>query len=344
MGMQSQERLNSDSIGSLIPEKGNLKSQMLKGKGKNRERWHQLSPDEVATRLLDQFGAQSSQSFRRRVMSLDPEQRQRYDEWFAQSCRRIRIGQKVVESRQKRQALIAAAATEAQAAAAQTFIFPPEIPAADPPKPPHFLSKLKEKLINLGSNWGHPADWSDNHPWVTGAVSVSAALGLVAIFLLASQPTPSPSSTYRYNPEQFKVAQIQPKSNFFRSNMGEVKVVEPETAVDTSEDLATDRVTIKVSVLDPDGFKIASVARMVASDKDERTANSTTSSQEDRYEQIVVQSGDTLSQIALTFYGDASKAQYERIAKANPDLIKDPDKIQAGWKIKVPLDKTAFIG
>ena len=45
----------------------------------------------------------------------------------------------------------------------------------------------------------------------------------------------------------------------------------------------------------------------------------------------VVKSGDSLSKIAKEVYGDAS--QWKKIHAANADLIKDPDKIQAGWKL-----------
>ena len=47
-----------------------------------------------------------------------------------------------------------------------------------------------------------------------------------------------------------------------------------------------------------------------------------------------VKSGDTLSKIAKEKYGDAS--QWKKIHQANADLIKDPDKIQVGWKLKLP--------
>jgi nucleoid-associated protein YgaU len=46
-----------------------------------------------------------------------------------------------------------------------------------------------------------------------------------------------------------------------------------------------------------------------------------------------VKSGDTLSKIAKDVYGDAS--QWKKIQAANADLIRDPDKIQAGWTLKL---------
>ena len=47
-----------------------------------------------------------------------------------------------------------------------------------------------------------------------------------------------------------------------------------------------------------------------------------------------VKSGDTLSKIAKDAYGDASK--WKKIQAANADLIRDPDKIQAGWTLQIP--------
>ncbi len=53
------------------------------------------------------------------------------------------------------------------------------------------------------------------------------------------------------------------------------------------------------------------------------------------YTQIhVVQSGDSLSKIAQKYYGDP--ALYTKIFEANRDLLKDPDKIQPGQKLRIP--------
>ncbi|MGB5333623.1 MAG: peptidoglycan-binding protein LysM [Woeseiaceae bacterium] len=48
-------------------------------------------------------------------------------------------------------------------------------------------------------------------------------------------------------------------------------------------------------------------------------------------------SGDTLGGIAKKYYGSAGK--YMKIFEANRDIIKDPNKIYPGQKIKIPLDK-----
>lgn len=47
-------------------------------------------------------------------------------------------------------------------------------------------------------------------------------------------------------------------------------------------------------------------------------------------------SGDTLSGIAKEYYGDANA--YPRIFEANREVIKDPDKIYVGQKIRIPQE------
>lgn len=48
----------------------------------------------------------------------------------------------------------------------------------------------------------------------------------------------------------------------------------------------------------------------------------------------VVQGGDSLSKIAKKFYGDANS--WKRIFDANTDVVKNPDLIQPGWKLRIP--------
>lgn len=57
---------------------------------------------------------------------------------------------------------------------------------------------------------------------------------------------------------------------------------------------------------------------------------------EPRVEYYEIASGDSLSAIAKKFYGDAM--QYPRLFEANKEVIKDPDKIYPGQKIRIPLD------
>ena len=55
-----------------------------------------------------------------------------------------------------------------------------------------------------------------------------------------------------------------------------------------------------------------------------------------KVEYYTIVKGDTLSAIAKRHYGDAS--QYPRIFEANHEVIKDPDLIFVGQKIRIPLD------
>ena len=45
-------------------------------------------------------------------------------------------------------------------------------------------------------------------------------------------------------------------------------------------------------------------------------------------------SGDSLSKIAKREYGNAK--DWKRIFEANKDILKDPDKIYPGQKLKIP--------
>ena len=49
----------------------------------------------------------------------------------------------------------------------------------------------------------------------------------------------------------------------------------------------------------------------------------------------VVQSGETLSSIAKQYYGDAN--EYMAIFEANRDQLSDPDKIQDGQELVIPI-------
>ncbi|MBK1721473.1 peptidoglycan-binding protein LysM [Thiocystis violacea] len=56
----------------------------------------------------------------------------------------------------------------------------------------------------------------------------------------------------------------------------------------------------------------------------------------EKVDYYVVQKGDTLSAIAKHFYGKASA--YPRLFDANREVIKDPDLIFPGQKIRIPLN------
>lgn len=50
--------------------------------------------------------------------------------------------------------------------------------------------------------------------------------------------------------------------------------------------------------------------------------------------EYTVKSGDTLSKIAKDFYGDPAK--WPEIFEANSDVIKNPDLIHPGQKLRIP--------
>ena len=68
------------------------------------------------------------------------------------------------------------------------------------------------------------------------------------------------------------------------------------------------------------------------SGKKQITKKSTQNTGEKTY---VVKAGDTLWNIAKTYYGNGAK--YTEIVNANKDVITDPNKIYVGWVLKIPL-------
>jgi len=58
--------------------------------------------------------------------------------------------------------------------------------------------------------------------------------------------------------------------------------------------------------------------------------------QTEKVEYYTIVSGDTLSGIAKKYYGNAS--EYSKIFEANREVIKDPDKIFVGQKIRIPMN------
>lgn len=53
-----------------------------------------------------------------------------------------------------------------------------------------------------------------------------------------------------------------------------------------------------------------------------------------RYHTVVA--GDWLSKLSQRYYGSASKSEWMRIFNANRNLIKNPDLIHIGWRLKIP--------
>ncbi len=62
-----------------------------------------------------------------------------------------------------------------------------------------------------------------------------------------------------------------------------------------------------------------------------KSGSSSTAAPEKIYE---VKAGDSLSKIAKREYGDAK--EWNRIFEANKDVLRDPNKIYPGQKLKIP--------
>lgn len=67
---------------------------------------------------------------------------------------------------------------------------------------------------------------------------------------------------------------------------------------------------------------------------DVQSGASSTAPAAEVYETYEVKAGDSLSKIAKRVYGNAQS--WKRIFEANRDVIKDPDKIYPGQKLKIP--------
>ncbi|MEJ2135998.1 MAG: peptidoglycan-binding protein LysM [Desulfofustis sp.] len=78
------------------------------------------------------------------------------------------------------------------------------------------------------------------------------------------------------------------------------------------------------------------MAGNVAGVKEVRSDNVVAPAATDKVEYYEIVSGDTLSAIAQRYYGKASA--YPKIFEANREVIKDPDKIYVGQKIRIPLE------
>lgn len=77
--------------------------------------------------------------------------------------------------------------------------------------------------------------------------------------------------------------------------------------------------------------KAALIAGNVAGIKSVEVEGANSDNEENFY---TIQKGDNLSKISKKFYGDPNK--YNKIFKANLEVIKDPDLIYPGQKIRIP--------
>ncbi|MBT8132129.1 MAG: peptidoglycan-binding protein LysM [Gammaproteobacteria bacterium] len=82
-----------------------------------------------------------------------------------------------------------------------------------------------------------------------------------------------------------------------------------------------------------DDFELAEVRDLDSSDSTTRRPIVIAAAEKD-VEYYTIERGDTLSKIAKRYYGDAM--EYPRIFEANREVIKDPDLIYPGQKIRIP--------
>ena len=71
---------------------------------------------------------------------------------------------------------------------------------------------------------------------------------------------------------------------------------------------------------------------------DVQSGASSTAPSAETYQTYVVVSGDSLSKIAKHFYGSGNL--WKTIFEANTDILKDPNKIFPGQKLKIPAKKS----
>ncbi len=67
---------------------------------------------------------------------------------------------------------------------------------------------------------------------------------------------------------------------------------------------------------------------------DVKSGASSTAPAAETYQTYEVKSGDSLSKIAKRFYGSGN--EWKKIFEANTDVLKDPNKIFPGQKLKIP--------
>jgi nucleoid-associated protein YgaU len=79
----------------------------------------------------------------------------------------------------------------------------------------------------------------------------------------------------------------------------------------------------------PDPWAIPDIGPETDEEKDESSASSFDATQWHE-----VKKGETLWKIAEQYYGDGSL--YQKIFAANRDILKDPDRINIGQKLRIP--------
>ena len=129
----------------------------------------------------------------------------------------------------------------------------------------------------------------------------------------------------------------------------DLKTVEAAKATETKKDVEVDHYN-KVVVQDgansyDDLAKLSDEIGTIVKEMDKKGKNSDytasikkeVATRQSEMRVIIVREGDSLSKIAKRAYGNAMA--FDRILQANPELIKNPDRIYVGQRLRVPVEK-----
>jgi nucleoid-associated protein YgaU len=112
-------------------------------------------------------------------------------------------------------------------------------------------------------------------------------------------------------------------------NEGQVTLIGATDSIDAAQKAVlmagnvkgVEEVIVKIAVTDTESEEITDIEAALEAEN---------------VEYYIIQSGDSLSKIAKKYYQNAM--EYPRIFEANKEVIKDPDLIYPGQKIRIPLD------
>lgn len=165
---------------------------------------------------------------------------------------------------------------------------------------------------------------------------------------LSTQPTPNDT-----------VSKTKPKATLNNSNDGwsadSFLDVLKEPSTDSSTTSAIEKVVEQTTVVKKDSY-IASLVNEAVGLSENDTANTKASGDQGIFSAyipvedkestplrlssdglLIVQDGDSLTQIALWLYGDSTK--YKRIFEENRDTLNNPDKLSVGAQLRIPASQ-----
>jgi len=118
-------------------------------------------------------------------------------------------------------------------------------------------------------------------------------------------------------------------------------LVKPDRVIsnDGEIEIHSNKVVVKNGGQDELGMISRNISKMVSSENREADEYEKQLQQESEHRKremryVIVKKGDTLGKIAKRVYGNVMA--YKKIYRANPDILKRPDKIFIGQKLRVP--------